>query len=139
MATKKKTTKSNVSKSAKKQSFKFRWWMAVILVMFVAVVGIIVLSFTYAANWTGTRYSQSVNRKTTGFGNVCLSTDSSGTWCNNGSTFTGGNLKVWRREDGRCATINLNSWNGNVRFKSGTSNDFQQGNSVIVSETNSCS
>jgi hypothetical protein len=48
MATK---PKSRIAKSnAKKSSFKFHWWMAVILVLFVAVVGIAVLRFSHAQN-----------------------------------------------------------------------------------------
>lgn len=52
MAVKKKTTtkKSNVSKSAKKQSFRFRWWMAVIAVGVIAIVGIVVIRFSNAAD-----------------------------------------------------------------------------------------
>jgi hypothetical protein len=54
MATKK-TTKSRVSKTAKnkKGGFKFRWWMAVILVMIVAVVGIVVVRFSHAMGQYG--------------------------------------------------------------------------------------
>ena len=47
--------KSNVAKSAKKSSFKFRWWYAVIAVLVVAVVGIAVLRFSHAS--AGTSYT----------------------------------------------------------------------------------
>lgn len=46
MATKK--SKTNVARRAKKQSFKFKWWMAVIGVVMVAGVGIAVLRFSNA-------------------------------------------------------------------------------------------
>lgn len=45
----KKSSRSNVSKTTKKQSFKFRWWMAVILVLLVAVVGIVIVRFSRAS------------------------------------------------------------------------------------------
>lgn len=48
MATK--TKKSNVSKSAKKTKFSFRWWMAVVLVVVVAVIGIAFLRFSHASS-----------------------------------------------------------------------------------------
>ena len=40
--------KSNVAKSAKKSSFKFKWWMAVVGVGIIALVGIVVLRFSHA-------------------------------------------------------------------------------------------
>ncbi len=40
--------KSNVAKSAKKSSFKFKWWMAVVGVGVIALVGIVVLRFSHA-------------------------------------------------------------------------------------------
>ena len=50
MATSKpKNKKSNVARSAKKQSFKFQWWMAAIGVGVIALVGIIVLRFSHAS------------------------------------------------------------------------------------------
>lgn len=42
------TKKSNVARSAKKQSFKFKWWMAVIGVSVIALVGIAVLQYSRA-------------------------------------------------------------------------------------------
>lgn len=36
---------------ASKKKFKFRWWMAVILVAFVAIAGIVVLRFSNASDW----------------------------------------------------------------------------------------
>ena len=47
-----KNKKSNVARSAKKQSFKFQWWMAAIGVGVVALVGIAVLRFSHAATVT---------------------------------------------------------------------------------------
>ena len=41
--------KSNVAKSSKKSSFKFKWWMAAIGVGVVALVGILVLRFSHAS------------------------------------------------------------------------------------------
>ena len=44
--------KSNVAKSAKKSSLKFKWWMAVVGVGIIALIGIVVLRFSHA----GTSY-----------------------------------------------------------------------------------
>lgn len=41
--------KSNVRKGANKGGFKFRWWMVLVLVVVVAVVGIAVLRFSHAS------------------------------------------------------------------------------------------
>jgi hypothetical protein len=43
-----KKPKSNVANRAKKSSFKFRWWYAVIAILVVAIVGIAVLRFSHA-------------------------------------------------------------------------------------------
>ena len=40
--------KSNVAKSAKKSSLKFKWWMAVVGVGIIALIGIVVLRFSHA-------------------------------------------------------------------------------------------
>ena len=40
--------KSNVAKSSKKSPFKFKWWMAAIIVGVIALVGIVVLRFSHA-------------------------------------------------------------------------------------------
>ncbi len=53
MATKKTKSKSNTAKSTKLTQFKFRWWMAVILVAVVAVIGIVVLQFSHASGGDG--------------------------------------------------------------------------------------
>jgi hypothetical protein len=62
MPTKKSSTlvkkpKSNLSKSAKKSSFKFRWWYAVIAVLVVAVVGIAVIRLSRAGTAANTYYA----------------------------------------------------------------------------------
>ena len=45
------TYKSRVSKSAnKKNGFRFRWWMGLVLVIVVAIVGVVVLRFSRAAS-----------------------------------------------------------------------------------------
>ncbi len=49
MATNKSSKKSNVSKSAQLTKFKFRWWMALILVGVVAIIGIVILRFSNAS------------------------------------------------------------------------------------------
>ncbi len=51
MATKKSKpkSKSNVSRRAKKQSLVFKWWMAAVVVITIAVIGIIVLRFSRAS------------------------------------------------------------------------------------------
>lgn len=50
-----KTSKSRVSNSvAKKAGFQFRWWMALVLVVAVAIVGVVVLRFSNAASFTST-------------------------------------------------------------------------------------
>lgn len=46
-----KKSQSRVS-SAKKNGFKFRWWMAVIGILFVAVIGIIVVRLSFASGGT---------------------------------------------------------------------------------------
>ncbi len=46
MATKK--TKSNVSKSTQLTQFKFKWWMAVLGIGVVAIVGIVILRYSHA-------------------------------------------------------------------------------------------
>lgn len=50
MATKKKNNKpkSNVSKSKQLTHFRFKWWMAVVGVGVVAVIGIIIVRFSFA-------------------------------------------------------------------------------------------
>lgn len=50
---KKSTAKSNVSKSAKKSSFQFKWWMAVIAVGVVAIIGVVVVRSSFASDGGG--------------------------------------------------------------------------------------
>ncbi len=52
MPTKSKTAKSRTSKTGltKRKGFQFKWWMGVALVLIVALVGIIVLRYSRAAN-----------------------------------------------------------------------------------------
>lgn len=58
------TKKSNkrVAKSAKKSNFTFKWWMGVLIVAVVAVVGLIVLRFSNAS--TGVTYTTYLGNKT---------------------------------------------------------------------------
>lgn len=49
MPAKKNTSKSRVSNRAKKSGFKFHWWMGVVIVVIIAVVGIIVIRFSHAS------------------------------------------------------------------------------------------
>ncbi len=51
--TTKSTTKTRVSKQAKKQGFKFRWWMGVVIILIVAIVGLVILRFSRAAGRPG--------------------------------------------------------------------------------------
>ena len=51
--------KSNVAKSAKKSSFKFKWWMAVVGVGLIALVGIVVLRFSHAGQYGHAFWKQS--------------------------------------------------------------------------------
>ncbi len=51
----KKTNSRTYSKSnSKLTQFKFRWWMALVLVGVVAVLGIVILRFSYAGGQLGT-------------------------------------------------------------------------------------
>lgn len=53
MATKK--SKTNVARSAKKQSFKFKWWMVLVFVLFIGGIGLVVMRYSQAAmvrTWT---------------------------------------------------------------------------------------
>lgn len=56
MATKKTTTKARTSKTSAKSTqltqFKFRWWMALILVGVVAVIGVIIVQYSNASGTT---------------------------------------------------------------------------------------
>ena len=54
MPTKTKKSTSRVSKASlgKKKSFKFRWWMAILLVLAVGGIGVAVLRFSHAASTT---------------------------------------------------------------------------------------
>lgn len=52
----KKQTRSKTRTSTKKQGFKFRWWMGVLLVLVIAVVGVAVLRFSQAAAGSYTWY-----------------------------------------------------------------------------------
>lgn len=50
MATKKTNSKSksNVSRASQLTQFKFRWWMALVLVAVIAIIGIVILRFSNA-------------------------------------------------------------------------------------------
>lgn len=50
MATKKTKPKSKASKSTQLTQFKFRWWMALVLVGVIAVIGILVLRYSQAGS-----------------------------------------------------------------------------------------
>ncbi len=48
--TKKSSKKSNVSRSAQLTQFKFKWWMAVALIGVIAVIGVVIVRFSYASD-----------------------------------------------------------------------------------------
>ncbi len=87
MATKKSTTKPNSRTSSKNSSqltqFTFRWWMALILIGVVAILGIIIVRFSHA----GTQFDQGnpsyvndsfcVNGQVTYNGHVCVKSSTS--------------------------------------------------------------
>ena len=113
MATSKtKNKKSNVARSAKKQSFKFQWWMAAIGVGVIALVGILVLRFSHAGTatrWDGhpnyntviTNFRQhQIGFATWGDGN-CIGTNNSGDWCRTSEVYNynGKNWQVWTRKN----------------------------------------
>lgn len=52
--------KSRVSKSSKKSGFKFHWWFAMILVLLVAVIGLVIVRFSFA----GTSYDVVIDDST---------------------------------------------------------------------------
>ncbi len=56
--TKKSTKKSNVSRSAQLTQFKFKWWMAIVLVGVIAGLGIVILRFSNASGGDGFGKSQ---------------------------------------------------------------------------------
>lgn len=47
---KKSPKKSNVSRSSQLTQFKFKWWMAVALVGVIAVIGVVIVRFSYASD-----------------------------------------------------------------------------------------
>lgn len=71
--------KSRVSSKNTPQltQFKFRWWYAVILVVVVAVIGVIVLRYSYAG---GNTYTDYVNSVTSSGNRNSLYLRSSGKW-----------------------------------------------------------
>ncbi len=130
--------KSRVStkNSSQLTQFKFRWWMALILVAVVAVIGIVILRFSYASSVTNV-YAD----KSNGYNNQCgaglaLYLQSSGAWCRNGLFANG--VTRWRRpSDGRCAF--MRSGVGQQAMKAPyVTNGQNNGVWVTVYETATC-
>lgn len=57
MPTKKNTKKARVSKQAKKSKFQFKWWMGVVIIAIVIIVGVVVVRFSFA----GTSYTVKID------------------------------------------------------------------------------
>lgn len=68
MATKQNTKKTRVSNRAKASGLKFKWWMAVILVVIVAGAGLLVLRFSHAATTTSFAYEIRATRYNNPYG-----------------------------------------------------------------------
>lgn len=68
MATQKNTKKTRVSSRAKASGFKFKWWMAVILVVVVAGTGLLILRFSNAATTTSFAYEIRATRYNNPYG-----------------------------------------------------------------------
>jgi len=126
----------NTKNSNQLTQFKFRWWMALILVAVVAVIGIVILRFSYASSVTNV-YAD----KSNGYNNQCgaglaLYLQSSGAWCRNGSFANG--VTRWRRpSDGRCAF--MRSGVGQQAMKAPyVTNGQNNGVWVTVYETTTC-
>lgn len=128
MATK---PKSNVAKSAKKSSFKFRWWMAVIGIGVIAVIGIAIVRFSNASSVTN-QYADKVTSTTYLTNNIpCMRMQSSGTWCWQGE-FQSGLHKHIRTSDGRCAFMATQGTKGS------NLGSAPAGTWVTISETTNC-
>lgn len=69
--------RSNVAKSTQLTHFKFRWWMALVLVGVVAVIGIVILRFSHAGGNTYPDFVKYVNNNSTG---TYIELQSSGVW-----------------------------------------------------------
>ncbi len=156
MATKKSAKKpqSRTAKSNTNQltQFKFRWWMALILVGVVAVLGIVILRFSHASSppaddaytatvtrvWGDKLYSDpSTYAITHIYNSYCIDivVDRNGvadTWCYATRTRDINNAILWARwRDYRCATIFSTA---NSKFGYGGEKELRVGDKVNVYE-----
>ena len=101
--------KSNAGKNTTLTQFKFKWWMAVIAIAVVAIIGIIVVQFSHAS---GKVYVDYVDH--TCLVGTCTKTitlKSSGNWFI--SKVLDGR-QVWYRNGGTCAIISYGSGKSSV-------------------------
>ncbi len=154
MATKKstlKTKKSRVASSAKKKSLiskPLALVLGALLIVSVVVAGIIIYyNHSFAANWSGVAYDQTINNVwwqnlSDGTTGRCIQTDASGTWCTGPRYKFSSGLAQWRRQnDGVCSTI----WPNNVSGKELTNyayltagTVYHNGQRIRISQTNVC-
>ncbi len=143
MATK---PKSRVSNNNSKQltQFKFRWWMALILVAVIAIIGIVIIRFSHASSVTkiyadtlvtGMNYPNGCPSYNGQSGSAQLT--SSGQWCLYG-TYQSGLTRFRRINDGQCSFMQLGANNSKGQYLKGGAMPIGKGAWVTVSETTSC-
>lgn len=135
--------KSKTSRAglAKKQSFKFRWWMALVLVLVVGGAGLIILNFSHASSVKNIYADKIVDLEPNcplyqGIGGE-VKLSSSGRWCYYGQYQSG--MTRYRRDDGQCAFFRdgANQYKGN--YFTNSSMPGVKYSWITVFETTSCS
>lgn len=135
--------KSKTSKTglAKKKGFQFKWWMGLIIVGIVAVVGLVVLNFSNASSVTKVYAAKSGPRNDPGgcpsYNNQAGSTvlEGAGRWCLRG-TFTSGLTRFKRLDDGQCAFMKIGTGSKGGDYLKGGAMPINSW--VTVYETTSC-
>lgn len=138
--------KSRVStkNSSQLTQFKFRWWMALILVAVIAVIGVVILRFSYASSVTKIYadyefdYTNALAGRSKCGGKLYVQLQSSGDWCLIGA-FQSGYTKFQRSNDGQCAFMKDGANQSKGRTYMYPSFPSQARQWVTVFETESCS
>jgi hypothetical protein len=135
-----KSTKSRVSKQAKKTTNKKLFIaFSVLLIVIVAVVGIVYYRSSQAAVWPSAIYEDTVVQgggRDQWLRTACMKLQSSGRWCYVGrDNLIRGAIMWGRQDDGRCATIMSKNAPNPSKWNNGAEHDyFPSGTPVVVYE-----